>query len=303
LIYNDFYELFRRTLVVVVSPHPDDSVLGAGGLICRLTDRDSWARKFGDSGSDQPAVYTLVMTSGSRGIDDEYLRTAELERIRSRDQALADYVLNKPREGKSDAEFEKKLAEIRTEIRRAESQAEARELGVRGSAFLALRGIYYDHTISAEDRNAARAHVLSLRDRHPTYSLLFLVAYRDDMHPVHKLSTQLIVDIAEQDLHWASTAIWQYESPWITFSPHQVEYVVPFDKNAMETKVRAMSMHRSQEYRTRYSDVARYSAQMRAETFPELLGGFGQGQSRYEWDYIEAFQELRPVRVLHMSGG
>jgi hypothetical protein len=37
---------------------------------------------------------------------------------------------------------------------------------------------------------------------------------------------------------------------------------------------------------------------MRAETFPELLGGFGQ--SAHHWDYIEAFQELRPVTVLEM---
>ena len=299
MVNNRFFDLFRRTLVVVVSPHPDDSVLGAGGLISRLTDEATWVQYSGHPPSEFPVVYTLVMTSGSRGIDDEYLRTALLDQIRSGDAGLADYLVSKGKGSSADPEFESKLALVRAGIRREESRAEAQELKVRESVFLDLKGIYYDHTIAAADREATREHVLRFRERYPGYSMLFLVAHRDDMHPVHKLSTQLIVDIAEKDLQWDATAVWQYESPWITFTPHQVEYVVPFDSVSMETKVRAMAKHRSQEYRTRYSDVARYSAQMRAETFPELLGGFGQ--SNYQWDYIEAFQELRPVRVLEVA--
>jgi len=119
------------------------------------------------------------------------------------------------------------------------------------------------------------------------------------MHPVHGLSTSLVLHIIENDLEWQNTSVWQYESPWITFTPHQVEIIVPFDGIAMATKAEAMAVHRSQEYRTNYSDVARYRAQMRAETFPELLGGFGS--SSRLWDYVEAFQELRPVSILEVA--
>jgi LmbE family N-acetylglucosaminyl deacetylase len=299
MISSSLYERFARTLVIVVSPHPDDSVLGAGGLIYRLTDTADWAQHTDLEENALPAVYTFVMTSGSRGLDDEFLRRFAMTAIRETDPLLADYIIRKGSSGEVQPELEKRLALIRADIRRQESQAEARILRVKESYFLDLKGVYYDHTISDADRAAVRNQLATLRDRHPGFSVLFLVAHRDDVHPVHKLSTELIVGIVENDLHWRDTAVWQYESPWITFTPHQIECVVPFGSIGMATKAEAMSVHRSQEYRTRYSDVARYSAQMRAETFPELLGGFGQ--SAHHWDYIEAFQELRPVTVLEMT--
>jgi len=296
MVTQSFYQKFARTLVIVVSPHPDDSVLGAGGLIYRLTDRTSWERQSDVPEEEWPAVYTIVMTSGSRGVDDEYLRRFTMKRIREDDPALGEYLLRKSEGRADDPQREQALTKLRTEIRRQESLAEARILRVRESFFLDLQGIYYRHTIEPQDRKVFRDLVFSLVDRHPGWSCLFLVAHRDDMHPVHKLSTSLVVEIVENEYSWKGMCIWQYESPWFTFSPHQVEIVIPFGGIGMATKAEAMAVHRSQEYRTKYSDVARYSAQMRAETYPELLGGFGQ--SEYHWDYVEAFQELRPVTIL-----
>jgi len=295
MIVDDLHRAFARKLVIVVSPHPDDSVLGAGGLVHRLTDRDAWAVQTETPETDRPAVYTVVMTSGSRGVDDEYLRRHAMSRVREADPALAEYLARKQADPGEDPAKEAALAEIREEIRRKESIAEARILRVRESFFLNLKGVYLDHAVTDEDRAAVRKLLLSLIERHADWPRLFLVAHRDDKHPVHNLCTSLVVEFVEKELRWRNTTLWQYESPWFTFSPHQVEYVVPFDGIGMATKVEAMAVHRSQEYRTKYSEVAKYGAQMRAETFPELLGGFGQ--SDYHWDYVEAFQELRPVTI------
>ena len=295
MISAGFYERFARTLVLVISPHPDDSVLGAGGLVHRLTDPVAWSNA-GMPEDDRPAVYTIVMTAGTRGVDDEYLRRFALGRIREKNPALADYLLRRTAGEPESREMEKELSVIRENVRRNESLAEGRLLRVRKSFFLNLRGMYEDHATSAEDRTVVKETMDDLIARHGDWDRLVLVPHRDDMHPVHKLSTSLVVDILESDLVWQGVTVWQYESPWITFTPHQVEIVVPFDGIAMATKSEAMAVHRSQEYRTKYSDVARYRAQMKAETFPELLGGFGY--SGQPWDYVEAFQELRPVTVL-----
>ena len=299
MIRQGFCRRFARTLVIVVSPHPDDSVLGAGGFIHRLTDRAAWERQAEISEPDWPVVYTIVMTSGSRGVDDEYLRRHAMNHVREVEPALGDYLLRKVAGRDDSPENERALGRVREEVRRRESLAEARLLGVRESVFLNLRGIYHDHTISDEDRHAVSQLIHSLLARHPDWPRLFLVPHRDDMHPVHSLCTSLVGDFVEKELRWQNTAVWQYESPWITFSPHQVEYVVAFDGIGMATKAEAMAVHRSQEYRTKYSDVARYAGQMRAETFPELLGGFGQ--PGYHWDYVEAFQELRRITVFEVE--
>jgi len=299
MITQGFYETFARTVVLVVSPHPDDSVLGAGGLIQRLTDRVAWTRDSGLPEDEWPIVYTIVMTSGSRGVDDQYLRLYLMGKGREKNEGLADYVARRAAGAPPEPERDHALAHLCEEIRHQESQAEARILQVRERFFLSLRGIYEQHTITPEDRTVARDLICSLSDRHPDMRRLVLVPHRDDVHPVHKLSTTLVADIIEKDLVWRNTTVWQYESPWVNFSPHQIEIVVPFDGIAMATKAEAMAVHRSQEYRTKYSDIARYRAQMMAETFPELLGGFGQ--SGHRWDYVEAFQELRPVVVLGAS--
>ncbi len=298
MLHKDFFEKFARTVVVVISPHPDDSVLGAGGLIHRLTDKVEWARHSDATEEDWPVVYTFVMTPGGRGVDDEYLRRYVLNRIKERDVGLAEYLMRKMSGADTDPEREAQLKAIREDIRQHESASEARILRVRQSFFLDLHGIYHEHMITAEDDRRFRETICPLLASHEGCHKLFLVPHRDDMHPVHKLSTEIVVNFIEQDLNWESTVVWQYESPWITLPPNQIDTVVLFDSIGMATKAEAMAVHRSQEYRTKYSDVARYRAQMKAETLPELLGGFGS--TDMGWDYVEAFERLHPVAILGM---
>jgi LmbE family N-acetylglucosaminyl deacetylase len=298
MVPRQFYDRFARTVVFVVSPHPDDSVLGAGGFIHRLTDPVAWSAIDGVSEADRPVVYTIVMTAGHRGVDDEFLRRHEMSAVRKANPALEEYLLQKTVDSIEDPKIEQELAVVRTDIRRGESRAESKILRVNESFFLDLNGIYRDHTISDEDREQVRELIDSVLARHEGWRRIVLVPHRDDMHPVHKLSTQLTLDYLDDGKLWSNTRVWQYESPWITFSPHQIEIVVPFDGIGMATKAEAMAVHRSQEYRTRYSDVARYRAQMKAETYPELLSGFGQ--STHQWQYVEAFQELRPVMIYEL---
>ena len=296
MLQKDFYEKFVRTLVIVISPHPDDSVLGAGGLIHRLTDHVAWERCCKAPREDWPVVYTIVMTPGARGVDDEYLRRYAMKRLNAQNPALVEYLMLKMSGGETKPDLERELSAVREDIRRQESTAEARILRVKESIFAGLEGIYHDHTITSEDRAKFSEIVTRLLADYDGWHRLILVPHRDDAHPVHKMSTELACDLAEQELLWKDTSIWQYESPWITFTPSQIDTVITLDGIGMATKAEAMAVHRSQEYRTKYSDVARYRAQMKAETLPELLGGFGSADST--WDYVETFQVLHPVAVL-----
>jgi len=131
MIEQEFHKRFARTVVVTISPHPDDSVLGAGGLIHRLTDTVAWDAQSGVSREDYPHVYTIVMTPGARGVDDEYLRRYALNRIRTQDSELADYLMLRLANGEQDADREKQLNTVREELRRQESTSEGRILRVK----------------------------------------------------------------------------------------------------------------------------------------------------------------------------
>ena len=296
MLQKDFYEKFIKTLVIVISPHPDDSVLGAGGLIHRLTDKVAWERNSKAPEEEWPVVHTIVMTPGGRGVDDEYLRRYALKRLQAQNPDLVDYLMRKMATGEAEPDLEKELVSIRDEIRRQESKSEGRILRVKESIFAELNGIYHNHTITEEDRTKFSQIMHRLVKQQSDWHKLILVPHRDDAHPVHKMSTEMACDFAERELAWKNTSIWQYESPWITLSPSQIDTIIALDGIGMATKAEAMAVHRSQEYRTKYSDVARYRAQMKAETLPELLGGFGSADST--WDYVEAFQMLHPIAVM-----
>jgi hypothetical protein len=107
-----------------------------------------------------------------------------------------------------------------------------------------------------------------------------------------------MMKIIREDRNFKNADVWLYESPWIDLDNTEVNVLLPLDKHAMFAKCQAMAMHRSQESRTRYTDVARGKSRYRAEVLPELL--FGHGTSGESWDYVEAFQWKQPERLNFM---
>ena len=136
---------FPYSRVAVASPHPDDSVLGCGALMHKL-------RK----ARPELEIHCLVMTSGFRGVEDEFLRRhpralkdgmrswlgLDVGGLASRDELCdavrraveeqlgADVFARFGTEGQNErpGDIERMLNVFRTAVRREESRREAAEL-------------------------------------------------------------------------------------------------------------------------------------------------------------------------------
>jgi len=266
----EFFEHFSERDLVVISPHSDDSVIGCGGLIYYVRNRELW-----EDPSLRPNVHVFVMTASPRGVRprefDAYSRAIGVE----------------PPDAKEDPDAN---AELRRQIRRNEARSEA---------FL-LDAVAHWLDLRFDDPKSGRLlakRFKRLRDeaerRHRR--LTFLVPPFEDQHPTHRSARELVLEVLRNGDYHAD--VWAYESPWGFLSPTHINVILPLDKHAMFAKCQAISMHQSQEARTRYSEVARTQARRNAEVVPEEALSFGSGA--FGWDYVEVFHKLTWTTVVY----
>jgi LmbE family N-acetylglucosaminyl deacetylase len=265
-----FFEYFSQRDLVVISPHSDDSVIGCGGLIYYLRSRALW-----EDPSLRPNIHVFVMTASPRGVPprefDAYCRAIGIE----------------PADAKDDPD---RSAEVRRQIRHNEA---------RGEAFL-LDAVAHWLDLRFDDPKSGRLlgrRFQRLRDEAERRSrrLLFLVPPFEDQHPTHRSARELVLEVLRTGDYHAD--VWAYESPWGFLSPTHINVILPLDKHAMFAKCQAISMHQSQEARTRYSEVARTQARRNAEVVPEEALAFGEGP--FGWDYLEVFHKLTWTTVVY----
>jgi len=266
----DFFDYFSRRDLVVISPHSDDSVIGCGGLLYYVRNRELW-----EDASLRPTVHVFVMTASPRGVRlrefDAYSRAIGVE----------------PPDAKEDPDAN---AELRRQIRRNEARSEAFLLDALAH-WLDLR---FDDPKSGR-LLAKRFERLEHEAERRRRRLTFLVPPFEDEHPTHRSARELVLEVLRGSDYHAD--VWAYESPWGFLSPTHINVILPLDKHAMFAKCQAISMHQSQEARTRYSEVARTQARRNAEVVPEEALAFGGGA--FGWDYVEVFHKLTWTTVVY----
>ena len=266
----EFFEYFSRRDLVVISPHSDDSVIGCGGLIYYLRNRDLWENE-----ADRPNIHVFVMTGSPRGVP---LREFE---------AYCEAIGIDPPDAKEDPDGH---AELRRQIRHNEARSEA----------FVLDTVAHWLDLRFDDPKSGRLmgrRFQRLRDeaesRHRR--LTFLVPPFEDQHPTHRSARELVLEVLRKAEYHAD--VWAYESPWGFLTPTHINVILPLDKHAMFAKCQAIAMHQTQEARTRYSEVARTQARRNAEVVPEEALAFGEGP--FGWDYVEVFHKLTWTTVVY----
>ncbi len=266
----EFFEHFAQRDLVVVSPHSDDSVIGCGGLIYYVRNRELW-----EDEAQRPHVHVFVMTASPRGVP---LREFE---------AYCGAIGVDPPDPQDDPDGH---AELRRQIRHNEARSEAFVLDTIPH-WLDLR---FDDPKSgrllARRFTRLREEAEARRRR-----LTFLVPPFEDQHPTHRSARELVLEVLRKAEYDAE--VWAYESPWGFLTPTHINVILPLDKHAMFAKCQAIAMHQSQEARTRYSEVARTQARRNAEVVPEEALAFGEGP--FGWDYVEVFHKLTWTTVLY----
>jgi len=265
-----FFEYFAGRHLVIISPHSDDSVIGCGGLVYYVRNRELWERK--GRKEQRPDVHVLVMTASPGGVLKEQLE----------DYCSAIGVAKAP-DAVVDAELH---AELRAQMRRNESRSEA---------FLLGTSTCWMHLTRPDDPRAYHKLEETLegirRRSREVRPLTVLIPPPEDQHATHRLIREVVLRFLRNRREYDDTDVWAYESPWGALAPTDINVVLPLDKHAMFAKCQAIAMHHSQETRTRFSEVARTRARLKAEVLPEELFAFGGG--RFEWHFVEVFQRVR----------
>ena len=293
---------FPYASVLVISPHPDDSVLGCGGLVFKLTShRETRSRV---------KITVCSMTPGYHGVDSDFFRESEtfgrenlLDWPGVPDTELADdsRLIAALRDRLGDdfdlysnpgEDDQKKLDNvIRTAIRFGESCREVETLGLRAASalrFLALPRLYSKCICTAE---LVRLREQLSQAADPEECNLLLVPHPDDPQPAHQAVTEAALRALDPALKWH---IWYYQSPWYRMPPCAIDAIVPLNDEELYRKRAAAETHRSQTIRTPYGKYAMSGASLNADILPELLLGFGSRRPNAFGKYCEVFQMRLP---------
>ena len=294
---------FPYASVLVISPHPDDSVLGCGGLVFKLTShRETRSRV---------KITVFSMTPGYHGVDSDFFREcetigrenllrwpgvpqAELEDdarlIGALRECLGDDFDLYGNSGESDQQKLENI--IRTAIRFGESSREVETLGLSDPSalrFLALPRLY-SGCICPGELVRLRNELNQAADQGE--GNLLLVPHPDDPQPAHQAVTEAALRALDPALKWH---IWYYQSPWYRMSPYAIDAIVPLNDEELYRKRAAAETHRSQTIRTPYGKYVMSGASLNADILPELLLGFGGKHLNVFGKYCEVFQmRLRP---------
>lgn len=289
-VYTDklsmlFFDHFSKRTVIIVSPHSDDSVIACGGLIYYLRNKKLW--KAHRKEAERPSVEILVMTESPSGVEDYFEKYCSyigtfmgLEELEKRHL-----------EGKeTKEELIKKINTMKSQIRCCESRSEAMLLSA-GTKWLH----FSKGTIEkpAEFTSTISNILENILIENSCDDPLILIPCFGDQHHTHINITKNMIDSIR---HWPTelldkTEVWLYESPWANLDTSSINVILPLDKHAAFAKMQAISMHQSQQSRTKFSEVALARSKYLAEVLPEsLIGGFGSG--KFSWDRVEIFSSI-----------
>jgi len=238
-------KLPRGKRVIVFSPHPDDDVISAGGILSKLFQNDN-------------DILVAYQTSGDLAVFDHevrrYLgflrRTGEDFRfgsdkleswIRSVEEALA-----KKQAGDPDPAAVRLL---KRRIRETEAVSALETLGMRPEQARFLNLPFYETGLVQKnpigERDVEIMHGL-LEERRP--ELILVAGDLSDPHGTHRLCKEAI-DAALARYGGAAPEIWLYRGAWQEWPVAQADLLIPLSEEELRLKVSAIFKHQSQKDR------------------------------------------------------
>ena len=228
----------HKKRVLIFSPHPDDDVISMGGTFDRLVEQGH-------------EVHIAYQTSGNIAVSDhEALKYAEVIKDMTPNDVEIDLVIKGLNSKKGDIEDVIEVRKLKGLIRKRESFAATRFLGVpdKNVHFLNLpfyeTGTIKKNPISKVDIDIV-ANLISEIKPHQIYAAGDLA----DPHGTHKVCLDAIFAALEKlkpngnmDDCW----VWLYRGAWHEWDIDQIDMAVPMSPDQVLRKRRAIFYHQSQ---------------------------------------------------------
>ncbi len=234
-------KLPRQKRVIVFSPHPDDDVISAGGLLGKLHQNEN-------------DIVVAYQTSGNIAVFDHEVRrhidffrrftsafgkAAELEVVL---EEASTFLANK-QPGEVDSPAVQKIKRI---IREAEAVSGIETLGLRReqARFLNLP-FYQTGQVKKDPIGPADVQIVLdlLEEQQP--DLILVAGDLSDPHGTHRMCLSAIEQALTQ-YSGEAPQVWYYRGAWQEWPLHHADILVPMSQEELQTKIFAIFKHQSQ---------------------------------------------------------
>ncbi|WP_109851634.1 glucosamine-6-phosphate deaminase [Aquimarina sp. AU58] len=224
--------------VIIFSPHPDDDVISMGGTFDRLVEQ----------GHD---VHVAYQTSGNIAVSNqEALKFAEVGQKLNSDSTVAQNIINTLFNTKEYASDTIEIRQLKGLIRRSESFAATRYLGLNDSNVHFLDLPFYETGKIKKDKLsevdiAIMCKLIEEIQPHQIYAAGDLA----DPHGTHKVCLDALFKALEElktKPYMKDCWVWLYRGAWHEWDIHEIEMAVPMSPDQVLKKRHAIFCHQSQ---------------------------------------------------------
>ncbi len=228
----------NKKRVIIFSPHPDDDVISMGGTFDRLVEQGH-------------EVHVAYQTSGNIAVSDhEALKFAEVLKDIDSDNTNIDTIIDNINSKKEDVEDHIDVRKLKGLIRKRESLAATRFVGVPDSNIHFLNMPFYEtgtvkkNPVEQEDVDIVTDLIAQIKP-HQIYAAGDLA----DPHGTHKVCLDAIFEAIENLKHndyMDNCWVWLYRGAWHEWDIHEIEMAVPMSPDQVLKKRKAIFYHQSQ---------------------------------------------------------
>ncbi|PXY46181.1 glucosamine-6-phosphate deaminase [Flavobacterium hydrophilum] len=228
----------ERKRIIIFSPHPDDDVISMGGTFDRLVEQ----------GHD---VHIAYQTSGNIAVsNEEALKFAEISMALNKNSNESENIINFLKNKKANDIDSLEVRKLKGLIRRSESLAATRYLGLQDSNVNFLDLPFYE-TGTVKKNNLGEADIEIMCDiierikPHQIYAAGDLA----DPHGTHKVCLDSLFEALKRLKYKGfmnDCWVWLYRGAWHEWESYQIEMAVPMSPDQVLKKRHAIFYHQSQ---------------------------------------------------------
>ena len=224
--------------IIIFSPHPDDDVISMGGTFDRLVEQGH-------------EVHVAYQTSGNIAVsDEEALKFAEISLALNSDSKEPKRLINFLKHKTDQVIDSPEMLRLKALIRRSESLAATRYLGLEDSNVHFLNLPFYEtgmvkkNNLSKKDIDIVCELIEDIKP-HQIYAAGDLA----DPHGTHKVCLDALfesLEVLKHKSYMEDCWVWLYRGAWHEWEPYQIEMAVPMSPDQVLKKRHAIFYHQSQ---------------------------------------------------------
>ena len=228
----------ERKRIIIFSPHPDDDVISMGGTFDRLVEQ----------GHD---VHIAYQTSGNIAVsNEEALKFAEISMALNTNSSESENIINFLRSKKDNDIDSLEVRKLKGLIRRSESLAATRYLGLPDSNVNFLDLPFYETgTVKKNNLGEADINIMcGIIERIKPHQI-YAAGDLADPHGTHKVCLDSLFEALKRLKHNSymdDCWVWLYRGAWHEWESYQIEMAVPMSPDQVLKKRHAIFYHQSQ---------------------------------------------------------